>query len=692
MTLSSAPPLSPRDVLAQSAFFGSLPPAALEQLAPALQRQEIPAGNIVVWEGEPGDCYYLIASGAVDVWAAKGKPGERPSEAHWTPDARRFRLVGRLEQGTGFGEMALLLGGARRATIWAATDLVLYSVDRAAFTHLLNEYRGVALALEEEMTLRAVATAAGRTSPFASLSPDVLRWLALRLQRQSYGAGADIVRQGEPGDALYIIQSGKVEVLGTRPDGTTHQLVTLGPGQPFGEQALVSDEPRNATVRTTSDVEVFRLSRDDFESVLRDHPDRSNYFQQLSLQRQRPQPVAHCRLERQEEDGKTVFILKDAHHGRYLRISEEAAFLWELMDGERTVRDLALAYYTRYKAFGIDAVMDVMLQLHEAGFIHIQRVDRHGHAEHAEHGTWQRLKERITPWISHNISFGDVDPGLTRIYRLAARPLYTRIVQLLLLLGTLVGAVLYVMTLLHGGIEAEESVAGKYIAIAALIVGLALQLSLHELSHAITTKHFDREVHHAGIGWYLVLPIIWVDTSDMWVAKTRDRILVALAGPYTNFLLSGMAMLLIGFVVGDRFVQSLLFEFASAGYVLGILNLNPLMEFDGYFALSDWLDIPNLRAKALSYLGSVVWRAKRTTRDPRLRRIFTAYGTLALAYTVFIAVAVLRGYEATIEGLVTRILPALAAGALGWGVAGAMCWLILRKAYADLLEWKRGEA
>jgi putative peptide zinc metalloprotease protein len=666
-----------------------MPAAALDDFAPALKVVHLPAGSIVVWEGEPGEDYYVIASGEVEVWAAKARPGPRPESPVWDPDPNKFRLVGRLETGSGFGEMALLQGGTRHTSIRTATDVTLYVVDKQTFLRAVDEHRGMAVALEEEMTLRALATSAGKSSPFANLAPEKLRWLALRLQRVTFGPDEDIVRQGEQGDALYIIRSGRVEALGRHADGSEYQLVTLGPGQPFGEQALLSHEPRSATVRTLEPVEVLRLSREDFQSVLREHPERSDYFLQLSLQRQRPRRIEHWAMERQEGlDGKPVFILKDTRRARYLKLSEQGAFLWELMDGERTVRDLALAYYERYKTFGLDPVMEVMLQLHGAGFLIIQRMEHVAHGEQVETGRFKRLWHAAMPWVTHSFQLPDVDGLFTRIHRYVLWPTYTWPVQIVLFLAAVTGAGIFVNYFFHGGIEAAER--AKWIIVLSIAAGLAVQLSLHELAHAMTCKHFGRQVHHAGAGWLFFLPIIFVDTSDMWMASRPQRALVSFAGPYANFLLSGIAACAIPFV-HDRFVQALLFEFASAGYVLGLLNMNPLMEFDGYYMLMDTLDVPNLRAKALAYLGSVIWRVQSTTVDPRLRRIFTLYGTLALLYTLFIAFSILRGYEAFIENVVNNIFPTLVSRVLGLAVSLTMTMLVVRNAWQDLQEWRAEE-
>jgi len=435
------------EAIGRSPFFGPLSPEAGAEIVGSLGRRQFSAGAVIVREADdahaPG--YYLIASGAAEVWVRKGVRPDRspqacqvdqPGQEAWTPDPQRQTLVARLGAGQGFGEMSLLLGGPPRATVRAATDLVLYTLDAAAFTRVLNQHRGLALALEEEMLLRSAAAFLGAASPFASLPVEALRWLAVRLLPVPFAAGEDLVREGEPGDAFYIIRTGQAEMLGRRADGSLYRMGLLGPGEAFGEQALLAAEPHPVTVRALpappagpgERVEVLRLSRDAFLETLRQFSERRSYFIQLGLQRQRPQRIPGWEMERQVgRDGEVVAVLKDTQTKRYLKLSEPAAFLWEHMDGERTVRDLALAYFARYKAFGLDAVMTTMLQLHAAGFVHIQRFDGIGPYPGSGQGIWtilSRLGALVSRSVTHYWSLPDVDRLITWIYRYLFRPLY----------------------------------------------------------------------------------------------------------------------------------------------------------------------------------------------------------------------------------------------------------------------------
>jgi hypothetical protein len=106
-----------------------------------------------------------------------------------------------------------------------------------------------------------------RTIPiFSPLSPPVLEGLAARLEPVRAGPGEEIVRQGDHGDRFYIVASGEVEIaIDDSPQGT------LGPGEHFGEIALLRDVPRTASVTARTDVELFSLERDDFLAAVTGH-------------------------------------------------------------------------------------------------------------------------------------------------------------------------------------------------------------------------------------------------------------------------------------------------------------------------------------------------------------------------------------------------------------------------------------
>jgi putative ABC transport system ATP-binding protein len=98
---------------------------------------------------------------------------------------------------------------------------------------------------------------------FRELSPSVLANVADKMSLRRYAAGSEIVKQGEPGRDFFVIAQGQVEVSSS---GKT--LTRLGPGGYFGEVSLLTEQPRNATVRALEEVACFLLAKEDFQGVV----------------------------------------------------------------------------------------------------------------------------------------------------------------------------------------------------------------------------------------------------------------------------------------------------------------------------------------------------------------------------------------------------------------------------------------
>jgi ATP-binding cassette subfamily B protein len=107
----------------------------------------------------------------------------------------------------------------------------------------------------------------------ALLPPEVRRLVVESFDRVTYSFGEPIVRQGERGDAFYVIARGRVRVVAAGDDGIEIPLNRFGPGDSFGETSLLEDVPRNATVRASGDVVALRLDRGVFNALVRLHPE-----------------------------------------------------------------------------------------------------------------------------------------------------------------------------------------------------------------------------------------------------------------------------------------------------------------------------------------------------------------------------------------------------------------------------------
>jgi small-conductance mechanosensitive channel/CRP-like cAMP-binding protein len=105
------------------------------------------------------------------------------------------------------------------------------------------------------------------------LSDEELRLLVPTVAVRQFGAGEMLVRIGEPGESMFIVRSGRAEVLGQTADGQVRHLAEIGRGVITGEMALMTGEPRNASVRAITDLEVIEMDREGFTRLFKEHPD-----------------------------------------------------------------------------------------------------------------------------------------------------------------------------------------------------------------------------------------------------------------------------------------------------------------------------------------------------------------------------------------------------------------------------------
>ncbi|MEC5289673.1 cyclic nucleotide-binding domain-containing protein [Aurantimonas sp. C2-6-R+9] len=107
---------------------------------------------------------------------------------------------------------------------------------------------------------------------FAGIEPSRLKLIAFTADSIAYRAGQALVRQGQPGDAAYVLVEGKAEVSVETESGD-YVVATLGPGDVVGEISILCDSPRTATVTASTDVSALRVRKDSFLQLLRQFPE-----------------------------------------------------------------------------------------------------------------------------------------------------------------------------------------------------------------------------------------------------------------------------------------------------------------------------------------------------------------------------------------------------------------------------------
>lgn len=401
----------------------------------------------------------------------------------------------------------------------------------------------------------------------------------------------------------------------------------------------------------------------------------------LDLAQSRPAQAEGVIARELRDRAGPYYVLKQPGAGTYVRLSPREYWVWQRLDGTTTLQELVVAYFLEHGTFAFALIRGLVHHLYHKRMLRDQPQDVF--AEVGEALTRRTLAYRLTQparaLLTREFTIRGLDALITRLHRAVGWLIFSPVAQVLYLFVSVAG--LYLFTRMLGDARFGLLGANAPIGVVALWLAAGLLLIIHELGHALTTKHYGREVHRGGLMLYFGVPAAFVDTSDMWLEDKRARLAVTWAGPYTGFVLGGLAAIAL-WLRPELAAAPLLFQIAAIGFATSIVNLNPLLNLDGYYLLSDALELPNLRARSLSFLRHTfvrkLARRERLTRD---EIIFVVFGTLAALWTAYVIyVAVIIWDARVIASLQTLLrgsgdLPALMVS--GPLVALALSFLVL---------------
>ena len=222
-------------------IFASLSSKERRLLIDAMMMEAVPAGHVIIKQGETGDFFYVVEEGHVS----------------FSVDNQHVGSTGR---GGSFGELALLYNCPRAATCLANTACRLWKVDQKTFRYMLANNQS-----SQQKDINDIL----RKVPFLTdLDDSDLLRISDALTTVTFKEGERIINKGDVGEVFYIIREGTVKVHDIGFGDSTYVDQPLGPGDFFGERALITGDPRVANVTSTSTSSCLCLSRETFELVL----------------------------------------------------------------------------------------------------------------------------------------------------------------------------------------------------------------------------------------------------------------------------------------------------------------------------------------------------------------------------------------------------------------------------------------
>ncbi|MFY9586925.1 MAG: cyclic nucleotide-binding domain-containing protein [Actinomycetota bacterium] len=337
-------------------------------------------------------------------------------------------------------------------------------------------------------------------------------------------------------------------------------------------------------------------------------------------------------IEFAHRDGERYAMIKSPQGPSYMRLSEEERFVYDMMDGTRTVKEIVVAHFQRYGTFSLSQVADLVDELYRNNFFTAGYVDVAEEALAVKRATrshlpgWMRMF-RDTRRIESRNAYKPFD----WMYRHGGNLFFTKPVAIVGAVLSLVGLVTFIALLREG----KFSLLGDSAATGVLVLyGIQLfSTFIHESGHALGNVHSGRRINAAGFMLYLGIPAFFIETTDMWMAQRKQRLVATWAGPFSECIMAGAASIIAITLPASGFT-AFLFRFAVLSYIAIGQNLIPFLRLDGYYILMDFLDEANLRERSFDFIREdLIGKIRKREKFSRQERIFTGYGILAVIFT-----------------------------------------------------------
>ena len=404
---------------------------------------------------------------------------------------------------------------------------------------------------------------------------------------------------------------------------------------------------------------------------------------------ERPRLRPDLVLVEQTYRGEQSYILKDPTTHKYFRFRPVEIAVMQSLDGQRTVTEAAVALTEQGIRVTGAAVAKFAEKLKAMGLM--ERTLRERSTLLLERLRAERRRRLRPPLFKGELlrmrwSVGDPDQFLertmpyvkfcfTRTFLVASVALFAVYCTVLAVRWSDFSAALGDIYQFRLGFKD----------LAVLYLTALVVIAIHELGHAYTCKHFGGKVHEMGAMLIYFEPAFYCNVNDAWTfPELRARLWVTAAGSWIQMIVASLAAIVWWAVApGTLLSQVALAAVVIGGFTTVLMNVNPLIPLDGYYALSDWLEVPNLRQRSFAHLTWVV-RSKilrldvpAPPADEREQRIFIIYSLLAAGYicSIFFFVG------AAVYGWIGHAL-----GILGGILFVALVWLI---AAEPIREWSR---
>ncbi|NOG32690.1 HlyD family efflux transporter periplasmic adaptor subunit [Halomonas sp. TBZ9] len=330
-----------------------------------------------------------------------------------------------------------------------------------------------------------------------------------------------------------------------------------------------------------------------------------------------PRLRKHTSIHRHDYRGAPWYVLFDSLTGQAHRFTPEAYQVIGRLDGSSTLQNIwdEVSHEIGDDVPTQDELIGLIAKLHHANILagyHDIDIDELSHRN--RQGRLKKIKQIMRSPLGVKIPLVDPDAFINVTYP------YVRL--LLSVWGALIWLTVVGFAVVLAAIHWEaltDNLADRVLGLNNLLLMALVYPAvkvIHELGHAWTTKDTGGEVHEIGIMFLVFFPVPYVDASAVAVCPDKhQRMLVGAAGILVELFIAALAML-VWVLAEPGLLRSIMFNIMIISGISTLLfNGNPLLRFDAYYVLSDWLEIPNFGQRANQQLGYLIKRFLLKKRD-----------------------------------------------------------------------------
>ncbi|MFM7137035.1 MAG: biotin/lipoyl-binding protein [Planctomycetota bacterium] len=384
-------------------------------------------------------------------------------------------------------------------------------------------------------------------------------------------------------------------------------------------------------------------------------------------------------VNRQVYQGQAWFVVKDPISLHYFRFRPEEYALLEMLDGKASLDSLKEQFEERFppRRITVEELARFVSTLHRSGLV---IGDRTGQGPQLFERRRQRKWKEWVAWLSNIMSmrFRGIDPDRMLEWLNPWAGWIFAPAAIAVFMGFALSALLLVLvnfdTFRAKLPEFHQFfAAGNWLYLA---IALGLTKIIHEFGHGLSCKYYGGECHEMGVMILVFTPCLYCDVSDSWMLPNKwKRAAIGAAGMYVEVIMAAIATYLWWNSHPGVFNQLCLDVMFVSSVSTILFNANPLLRYDGYYILSDVLEIPNLRQKANTILGRLASKwclGIKQPEDPFLpqRKLgwFAFYAVASSLYGWFVSLSIFLFVWNVFKPYRLQVLGQILAGMALWGL------------------------